>query len=321
MINGALKGGMVPTMKPARARKGSWKRSLPLYMMALPGLVYLLVNNYLPMAGLIIAFKNINFAKGIFGSDWVGLSNFTYLFATNDAWIITRNTLLYNASFIVINTVVALFLAVVLNEIRNRVLNRIYQAVVLLPMLVSMVIVSYLVLAFLNPQTGFLNKSILPLLGMKPVSWYSDPAAWIVILPIVNLWKGVGFGVVIYFASIVGIERELYEAATIDGATFVQQARHVTLPMLTPVIIMTTMIGIGRIFYSDFGLFYQVTLNSGAIYSTTNVIDTYVYRGLMQLGDIAMSSAAGLYQSVVGFVLVFLSNLLVRKISRENALF
>lgn len=321
MSNIMSQRGPSRTTRRLRTRRGAWARSLPLYLMALPGLVYLLINNYVPMAGLIIAFKNINFSKGILGSDWVGLSNFTYLFATKDAWIITRNTLLYNASFIVINTVVALFLAVVLNEIRNRILNRIYQAIVLLPMLVSMVIVSYLVLAFLNPQTGFLNKSILPIFGLPAVSWYSDPGAWIVILPLVNLWKGVGFGVVIYFASIVGIERALYEAATIDGASFMQQVRSITLPMLTPVVILTTMIGIGRIFYSDFGLFYQVTLNSGAIYNTTNVIDTYVYRGLMQLGDIGMSSAAGLYQSVVGFLLVFLSNLLVRKISRDNALF
>lgn len=308
------------TVAPRRKRQGI-KRFIPLYLMAVPGMVYLLINNYLPMAGLVIAFKNVDFSKGIFGSDWVGFENFKYLFSTSDAFVITRNTICYNLAFIAINTIMALFLAILLSEVRSRFFTRLYQSVVLLPMLISMVIVSYLVQAFLNVESGFLNKSILPLLGLKPVSWYSEPGAWIFILPLVNLWKGVGFPTVVYYATIVGIDQELYEAATIDGAGVGRQIKSITLPLLIPVIIMTTTLAIGRIFYSDFGLFYQVTLNSGALFDTTNVIDTYVYRGLLQLGDIGMSSAAGLYQSVVGFALVMLANYAVRKVSRENALF
>lgn len=296
-------------------------RFLPLYLMAVPGLLYLLINNYLPMAGLVIAFKDLDFSKGIFASDWVGFANFKYLFSTADAWTITRNTIFFNLAFIAINTLMGLVIAIVLSEIRSRFALRIYQAMVLLPMLISMVIVSYLVMALLNTDLGLLNRRILPAIGMQPVSWYSEPSKWIGILPLVNLWKGVGFGTIIYLSSIVGIDKELYEAATIDGAGFFTQIRTITLPLLTPVIIMTTTLAIGRIFRSDFGLFYQVTLDSGALYNTTNVIDTYVYRGLMQLGDIAMSSAAGLYQSVVGLVLVLASNAFVRRISRENAMF
>ncbi len=303
------------------AKSRRLNRFLPLYLMAGPGLLYLLVNNYLPMAGLVIAFKDLDFSKGIFASDWVGFANFKYLFSTADAWVITRNTILFNLSFIVINTSAGLVLAIALSEIRSKMALKIYQAMVLLPMLISMVIVSYLVMALLNSDLGLMNRSILPALGVAPVQWYSEPKAWMAIIPIVNLWKGAGFGVIIYLSSIVGIDREMYEAATIDGAGFLTQIRTITLPLLTPVIIMTTTLAIGRIFRSDFGLFYQVTLDSGALYNTTNVIDTYVYRGLMQLGDIAMSSAAGLYQSVVGLILVLTSNAIVRRISHENAMF
>ncbi len=297
------------------------KRALPLFIMMLPGLIYLLVNNYLPMFGLMIAFKDINYAKGIFASDWVGFKNFEYLFSTKDAFIITRNTILYNGGFIILNTVVAIAVAIMLNEIKNKLVKSFYQSTILLPFLISMVIVSYLGFAFLSEDVGYLNKTILPMLGLEGVSWYSEAKYWPYILTFINMWKGVGFLCVIYLAAIIGIDQEYYEAATLDGANKWQQIIHITIPLIMPVIIMMTLLSIGRIFYSDFGLFYQVPMNSGAIYDTTNVIDTYVYRGLMQLGDIGMSAAAGLYQSVVGFVLVLLSNYLVRRKSKENALF
>ncbi|MBS4207999.1 sugar ABC transporter permease [Bacillus sp. FJAT-50079] len=289
--------------------------------MMTPGLIYLLINNYLPMFGMIIAFKDINYAKGILGSDWVGFQNFKYLFSTQDAFIITRNTILYNGGFIIINTVVALALAIMLNEIKSKFLARFYQSAILLPFLISMVIVSYLTYAFLSTDVGFFNKTILPMLGLEEISWYTEAYVWPYILTIVNTWKGVGFLCVIYLASIVGIDPELYEAAELDGATKWNKIWHITLPTIMPIIVMMTLLGIGRIFYSDFGLFFQVPMNSGAIYDTTNVIDTYVYRGLMQLGDIGMSAAAGLYQSIVGFILVLLSNWFVRRKSKDNALF
>ncbi|WHY03511.1 ABC transporter permease subunit [Neobacillus sp. DY30] len=297
------------------------KRALPLFIMMLPGLLYLLINNYLPMFGFIIAFKDINFAKGILGSDWIGFKNFEYLFSTRDAFVITRNTILYNGGFIILNTVLAIAVAIMLNEIKNKLAKSFYQSVILMPFLISMVIVSYLGYAFFSEDTGYLNNTILPLLGLDGVSWYSEAKYWPYILTFINMWKGVGFLCVIYLAAIIGIDQEFYEAATLDGANKWQQILHITIPSIMPVIIMMTLLAIGRIFYSDFGLFYQVPMNSGAIYDTTNVIDTYVYRGLMQLGDIGMSAAAGLYQSVVGFILVLVSNYLVRRKSKDNALF
>jgi putative aldouronate transport system permease protein len=307
--------------KKVNTRLIKFKRALPLLIMMLPGIIYLLINNYLPMFGLIIAFKDINYAKGILASDWIGFKNFEYLFSTRDAFIITRNTVLYNGGFIIINTLLAIGVAIMLNEIKNKLAKSFYQSVILLPFLISMVIVSYLGFAFLSEDVGYLNNTILPMLGIDDVSWYSEAKYWPYILTFFNVWKGVGFLCVIYLAAIIGIDQEYYEAATLDGANKWQQIIHITIPTIMPVIIMMTLLAIGRIFYSDFGLFYQVPMNSGAIYDTTNVIDTYVYRGLMQLGDIGMSAAAGLYQSVVGFVLVLVSNYLVRRKSKDNALF
>lgn len=289
--------------------------------MAFPGLLYLLVNNYLPMFGLFIAFKNVNYSLGIFKSPWAGLSNFKYLFSTADAFTITRNTICYNVVFIIVNTIVAIAIAIMLAEITSKFFLKFYQTIVLLPFMISMVIVGYLVYAILSANTGILNKEILPLFGMHGVDWYQTPNAWPIILVLVKLWNQVGFLCIVYLASIVGIDKEYYEAAVLDGASSWQQITKITIPLITPIIVMMTLFAIGKIFYSDFGLFYQVPMNSGMLYPTTNVIDTYVYRGLMTLGDIGMSSAAGFYQSIVGFLLVLLSNLLVRKVNPDNALF
>jgi putative aldouronate transport system permease protein len=297
-----------------------------LILMALPGLAYLVINNYLPMLGVTIAFREIDYSrKGLFNllfrNEWIGFKNFEYLFRTNDAYVITRNTILYNGVFIVLNTVVAIAVAIVLNEIRNRIASRAYQTLILLPYLISMVIVGYLGLSLFNVENGFMNRIVLPMLGIDPISWYSEPAYWPYILTLVNLWKNIGYLCIIYLAAIIGINHEYYEAAVIDGASKWQQITRITVPLISPTIVVMVLLAIGRIFYSDFGLFYQVPLNSGALKSTTDVIDTYVYRGLMTLGDIGMSSAAGLYQSAVGFVLILLSNWLVRRRSREQALF
>jgi len=316
----AAKTAPRPKLAQSAAMKKIWKFS-PLYLMMIPGVLYLLVNNYLPMFGLVIAFKDINFAKGIWGSDWVGFQNFKFLFQTSDAYVITRNTILYNAAFIVINLIVGVGLAILLNEIKSKFASRAYQTVIILPFLISMVLVSYLVYSLLSMESGFMNKTILPLFGLDPVSWYNEPKWWPLILTAVEVWKGAGYACIIYLAAIIGIDPEYYEAATLDGASKWQQIRKITIPLIMPVITMLTLLAIGRIFYSDFGLFYQVPMNAGALFSTTNVIDTYVFRGLLQLGNIGMSSAAGFYQSLVGFVLVIASNYVVRKINKENALF
>jgi len=315
------------TTKPAAAAKQAtvWKNRykpyIPIFFMMLPGLIYLFINNYLPMFGLVIAFKKIDYARGILGSPWTGFDNFKFLFKTSDAYIITRNTLLYNGVFIVLTAILSIAVAILLNEVRSKLMSRLYQSIILLPFLISMVIVGYLAFAFFGNAQGYVNNSILPLLGIDPISWYMEPQYWPYILTFVQLWKTVGFTCIIYLASIIGIDPEYYEAATLDGANKWQQIRTITLPLIMPVIIIMTLLAVGRIFYSDFGLFYQVPMNSGMLYDTTNVIDTYVFRGLLQNGDIGMSSAAGFYQSVVGFALVLLANWSVKKFSKENALF
>jgi len=312
------KNGSLP-IQPKKNKK--LKQWLPVYLMMLPGLVYLFINNYLPMAGLVIAFKKVNFSTGIFKSPWCGLDNFEFLFKTKDAFIITRNTLLYNFAFIIVNTILAILIAILISEIRGKVAKTVYQSAVLLPFLMSYVIVSYIVYAFLSGDTGMINHSVLPLLGISKIDWYSSDKYWPYIIIFVNFWKSVGYGVLIYIAGIAGIDSSYYEAAALDGATKFKQVVHVTLPALVPSIITLTLLSIGRIFYSDFSLFYQVPMNSGMLYNTTQTIDTYVYRGLLTLGNVGMASAAGFYQSCVGFILVMCSNLIVKKISPDNALF
>ena len=305
-------------------KRGIWirhKRYMPLYLMMLPGLAYLFINNYIPMAGIIIAFKQVNYRLGILASPWVGFSNFEYLFATKDAWIITRNTICYNVVFILLTPVIAIAVAVVLNEITAKLSKKFYQTIILIPYLISIIVVSYLVNALLSTDTGFINNSILEPLGRDSVSWYSLPQYWPFILVLVHIWKGFGYNTIIYYATLVGIDRTYYEAAAIDGANRWNQFVHVTLPGLKSTIITLTLLSVGRIFYSDFGLFYQVPMNSGPLINATNTIDTYVYRGLMQLNNVGMSSAAGFYQSVVGFILVLTANIVVSKISKEDALF
>ena len=250
------------------------KKLIPIYILALPGLIYLFINNYVPMAGLIVAFKNYSAKRGIWGSKWAGFSNFKYLFGTEDAWIITRNTLCYNIAFIIIGTIMAVAIAILLSEIRNRRASKFYQSVILLPYLVSWVIISYLVFGFLSAESGFINNTILGGLGLDPISWYNEPKYWPVIIVLVYLWQGMGYHSIVYFASVVGIDRGYYEAAEIEGATHWQKIRHITLPLIRPTIITMVMLSVGKIFYSDFGMFYQVPMNSGAVLSTTNVIDT-----------------------------------------------
>lgn len=298
-----------------------FKSNLPYLFMALPGLIYLFINNYIPMYGIIMAFQKIDLSKGIFKGDFVGLQNFRFLFAAKDAAIITRNTVLYNLAFIVLNIFFGVFVAILLNELTNKTFLKFIQTSLLLPHLVSIIIITYIVYAFLGKSVGVLNRTVMPLLSREPVSWYTEPKYWPLIIIYVNTWKSLGFNSIVYYASVIGIDRTLYEAAEVDGAGKMKQITNITLPMLKPVVIMMLILSIGKILNSDFGLFYHVPMNSGILMPVTNVIDTYVYRGLMQLGDYSMSAAAGAYQSLVGFVLVLATNLIVRKISPDDALF
>ena len=293
------------------------KRWGPLYLMFLPGALYLFINNYIPMGGIIVAFKQYNARAGILGSPWAGLQNFRFLFATPDAWVITRNTILYNLAFIIINTLVGIILAIFICEAMSKTLKKVYQSAILFPYLMSAVILGYIVYAFFSTSTGIVNNSLLS----EPIDWYAQPKYWPWILIVVNTWKGVGYGCLIYISTINGIDPSLYEAAELDHASKVQQIWYITLPFLKPTVITLTLMSVGRIFFSDFGLFYQVPRNAGLLYSVTNTIDTYVYRGLMQSGNVGMSAAAGFYQSVVGFAVVLLANWITRKVSAEDALF
>lgn len=297
------------------------KRYLPLYFLFLPGGLYLLINNYIPLGGLVIAFKQYNVRDGLWGSPFVGLKNFKFLFATGDALLITRNTILYNVVFITLNTVIGIVFAIFICDAVSKRLKKVYQSVILFPYLMSAVILGYIVYAFLGTENGIVNNTILPLLGKEPIMWYQEAGYWPFILTFANMWKGTGYGCLLYISAINGIDTSLFEAAALDGASRWQRIKAITLPSLVPTIITTTLMHIGRIFYSDFGLFYQVPRNSGALFRTTNVIDTYVYRGLMEQSNVGMSAAAGFYQSIIGFLLVVLANYVVRKISEENALF
>ena len=296
------------------------KMTLALLSMMLPGFIYLIINNYIPMAGLVIAFKRFDYSKGIWGSDWCGLSNFTYLLKTQDALNIIRNTVCYNLVFILLGNLLAVAVAVMLNFLRGRMNKKIYQTVILIPYLISMVVVSYIVFGFLSQENGFLNKMIVSM-GGDTVSWYTEVKYWPFILVLVNLWKGFGYSSILYYATVIGIDSALYEAATVDGAGRWRQVWHVTLPGLKGTIITMVLLNIGRMFYTDFGLFYQVPMRSGLISSVTDTIDVFVYKGLTQLNDIGRASAAGFLQSVLGFILVLTVNFIVRKVDEENALF
>jgi putative aldouronate transport system permease protein len=295
------------------------KGLLALDLFVIPGMIYLFINNYLPMAGILIAFKKVDYAKGVLWSDWIGLKNFEYLFSTRDAFVITRNTILYNAVFIVAGTVLGLLVGIFLAEIFSKTFQKIYQTVILLPQLFSIVIVAYIVLAFLSNEAGFINKTILG--PGREINFYASPVYWPFLLTLVYLWKGLGYNSIIYLSAIVSVDKNLYEAATIDGVGRFKQVFHVTLPSIKPTVMTLVLISIGRIFYSDFGLFYQVPMNSGQLFNVTNTIDTYVYRSLLMLNNIGMASAAATFQAVIGFVVIVLVNSLVRKFDRDDALF
>ncbi len=303
------------------ARWNHWVRNngAPI-MMSLPAVLVLFIFAYLPMFGIIIAFKEYRFDKGILGSDWIGLTNFRFLFGSDVAWRITRNTLVMNLLFIVTGTVTNIGVALMMNDVQGKLRAKFYQSSMFLPHFLSWVVVGYFAFAFLSIDNGILNK-VLSTFGIAPVAWYREPDDWPAILVIVTLWKGVGYGSLFYLAIMLGINPEFYEAAKIDGAGKLQQVWYVTMPHLVPVMIILTLFAVSGIFRADFGLFFNVTRDQAMLYPTTDVIDTFVYRALRQMNDLGMSAAAGVYQSVVGFVLVVTVNWLVRRFDPDKALF
>ena len=248
-------------------------------------------------------------------------SKTNFLFKSNEAWLITRNTILYNVAFFIVGTVVSVILAILINEIRSKMASKVYQTTVLLPYLMSWVVISYIVYAYLSADTGLINNSILEPLGKEDIAWYQNPKFWPYILIFVNTWKVVGYNMIIYLSSIVGISQDYYEAARIDGATKWQQITKITLPLLKSTVLTLMLLAIGMVFRSDFGLFYQIPRNSGVLYPVTRTIDVYVYQALMKNSDFGMSSAASVYQSIVGFILIIMANKLIKRKNPDSAIF
>ena len=296
-----------------------FRKNLPLLLIALPAIIYLFVFNYIPLYGLVLPFKNYQYSKGFFGSEWVGLENFKILLNNKQVLIATRNTFFYNLTFIIVGTCVAVVLALMLYEMTSRFV-KVYQTMLLLPHFISWVIVAYVALVFLDMDAGLFN-GVRKLFGAEPILWYNSPKYWPPLIVIFNVWKSMGFSAIMYYASLMGVDQELFEAAKIDGAGKLKQMWHIAIPSIKPLIITLTILNIGKIFYGDFGLFYNLPQNSPLLYSATDVIDTYVYRTLTVLGDMGISSAVGFYQSVLGFILVLLTNWVVNRIDSDNALF
>jgi len=295
------------------------KKSFNLFLIGLPAMLLLFLFQYVPMFGIIIAFKDFKFNKGIFGSDWAGLSNFKFFFTSEKAFIVTRNAIGLNALFIVFGTVVAIAFALMLFELGKKMV-KIFQTILFFPFFISWVVASFAFYALLNYEYGALNN-IFEIFGLDPVNWYFESGYWPFLLVLIYLWKNVGYSSILYYTGLMGIDSSYYESAKIDGASKIQQIRYVTIPLLAPIIILLFILNVGRIFYSDFGLFYFVTRDSAALYNVTDVIDTYVYRALKSSTDIGMAAASGLYQSLVGFIMVLASNWFISRVSKENAMF
>jgi putative aldouronate transport system permease protein len=308
-------------MSAKRRSKGIRKENLALYVMALPAAIWLFIFCYIPMGGLIIAFQKFNNTLGIFGSDFVGFDNFKFLFASSDAWLITRNTVLYNLVFIVVNMLLALCISMMLSMLRNQRGAKALQTVFMMPYFLSYAVINIVVFAFLDRSNGMAN-AVMKALGLASnTNWYQKVSLWPGLLVGLNAWRGVGFQTVLFLAVISGINKDFYEAAMLDGATKFQQARYVTLPHLRFVASISIIMAMANIFRADFGLFYVVTRNTGTLYPVTQVIDSYIYNGLTKMSNIGMTAAAGMYQSVVGLILVLVVNWIVTKIDPDSAMF
>lgn len=295
-----------------------------LMIMVLPSVVYFLITSYLPMVGVYFSFTSYQFTTDffstLFGSKFVGLANFEYLFSSGLAWRMTANTLIYNFIFIVGGTILKVAIAIMFSEIAGKFFKKYVQTITFLPHFISMVMVGTFAYNLLNYNSGVIN-SLLVALGFDRVDFYSMPGAWYVILPLVDFWKGVGYGSIIYVSAITGISDDLYEAADLDGASFMQEVVHITIPSIRPTIVILTLMSLGSIMKGNFDLFYQLVGESGQLMETTEIIDTYVWRALRQNVQIGMGSAAGLYQSFVGMILVVLVNTIVKKIEPDYAIF
>lgn len=316
-----MKGSEAMKMLSGKTSSRSLQRrnTIELTALALPAVIYMIIFNYIPLYGLILPFKNFSAAKGLFGSAWCGLENFKFLFGGKSIMTALRNTICYNLAFIVIGKLIPIILALLLFEVSKKSV-KFFHTTYLLPYFISIVAVAYIVNAFLNMDTGLIN-ALLQKLGFDAIMWYNEPKYWPFIITITAVWKGAGYTAIIYYAALMGVDTELFEAAEIDGAGRFKQIFHISLPLIRSMIVLTVILDIGKIMNSDFGLFYNIPMNSTLLYETTDTMDTFIYRALMSTGDIGMSSAAGAFQAVVGFILVVTTNLIVNKIDPDSALF
>ncbi len=302
-----------------RLLKNTWKNR-ELCLMALPGVLIMILFSYVPMYGLILAFKKFDFTL-VFKSPWCGFDNFRYIFLVGDTfWRITRNTIGYYLIFTLTGTIGNVMLAIGINEFAKKRAGKVMQSCMILPTFISYIAVSFIVYAGLKGDTGLINRLIVSM-GGKSINFYMEAGKWPLILVLVNLWKNIGYGSVLYLSVLTGIDQEMYEAADLDGANARQKMWYITLPMLIPMVVVMVLMGLGNIMHSDTGLFYQVTKNSGALYSTTQVLDSYVFNAVMPASNYSTTAATTLYQSVIGCIMMVVTNLIVRKVAPENALF
>lgn len=304
------------------SKRAQRKKNMGLFLMALPMMIVVCIFSYIPMGGLIVAFKDYSYRDGILKSPFSTpfWKNFEFLFKSPDTFRIIRNTIGYNLAFIILTLVISVAIALMLNEIKSRKALKVYQTTMFFPYFLSWVVVSYIVYAFLNPRLGYLN-AVAARTGGQTLDWYNTPEAWVFIIIFLQIWKTVGMNVLMYYASLMSVDSAYYEAAAIEGATRMQTIKRITLPMLYPMMIILTILAVGKIMNSDFGLFYQVPMDSKTLYATTDVLETYVYRALIQSGNIGMSSAAGFLKSVVGLVMVLVTNGIVKKINPDYAMY
>ena len=308
------------TMKIKQPFLLTLKRNWLLLIMLLPAIAYTVLFSYVPMAGIVVAFKDYSVRRGIFGSKWCGFDNFLYLKLSGKLWTLTRNTLLYNFAFIVTGIILQIGFAVILNELIGRKVKKFCQTVMFLPHFVSWVVVAAIMYNFFNYEKGVVNN-VFSALGIPLFDLYNKPNAWPLTLVIINAWKGTGYGSVVYLAAITGLDQEMFEAANIDGANIWQKIRYITIPCLAPTTMIMFLLALGRVFRGDFGMFYQTVGSNARLLTTADILDTYIYRAMLSSGNFPQSSAGGLYQSVLCFVTILAANFTVKKIQPDYTLF
>lgn len=319
-----LQNNSPAAIKPAAKRKYSFFKDIiknpAAYALALPAIIYTFVFGYMTYPYMVIAFQEFNYRNSLFKNKFVGLRNFEFFFKSHDAFVVTWNTIKLNVLFIIFGTLISVVLAIVLNEIKSKWFLKTSQSMMLLPNYISWVVVSYMLYSLFSMDYGLVNH-VLKALGMNAVNWYTKPGVWPAILTVMRVWKGSGINAIIFLAAIDGIDGSIYESAELDGATKWQQCKYITLPLIMPTVCTLTLLSIGRIMFGDFGMIYALVGDNGTLYPTTDIIDTYVFRALRQTGDPALSMAIGLFQSVIGFIMVFGANWLTKKYFEEGALY